>query len=162
HLAAVAEPPLRIRMQCAPFYAASPLQPVIRHLRQAAGFQADDTPDAKIEKFEALLRQAVADIGRSAALIAPLLELPSERFGPLAELTAGQRNELLLGALVDQLLGLASRQTVLFVLEDAHWIDPATRDLIERLLAAIAGARILVLITYRPEFPADWTRHPHV
>ncbi len=157
-----AEPTIRIRMQCAPFYAASPLQPVIRHLRLAAGFRADDTPDEKLDKFEALLRQAVADIGRSAALLAPLLGLPVQRFGSLAELTAAQRDELLLRALVDQLLGLASRRTVLFVLEDAHWIDPATRDLIECLLAAIAGARILVLITYRPEFAADWTRHPHV
>jgi class 3 adenylate cyclase len=44
-LETAAEPPIRIRMQCAPFYAASALQPVIRHLRQAAGFRAEDTPD---------------------------------------------------------------------------------------------------------------------
>jgi class 3 adenylate cyclase/tetratricopeptide (TPR) repeat protein len=162
HLASAAEPPIRIRMQCAPFYAASPLQPVIRHLRHAAGFRAEDTPDETLDKFEALLRQAGADIGRSAALLAPLLALPAERYGPPADLTPAQRDEQILRALVDQPLGLAARRTVLFVLEDAHWIDPASRDLVERLLAAITGVRILVLITYRPEFAADWTRHPHV
>jgi class 3 adenylate cyclase/tetratricopeptide (TPR) repeat protein len=161
-LETAAEPPVWIRMQCAPFYAASALQPVIRHLRQAAGFRAEDTPDEKLDKFEALLRQSSTDIGRSAALLAPLLALPTERYESLADLTPAQRDELLLQALVEKLLGRASRRTVLFVLEDAHWIDPATRDLIERLLAAIAGARILVLITYRPEFSAEWTRHPHV
>ena len=64
--------------------------------------------------------------------------------------------------LVDQLLGLAADNTVLYVLEDAHWIDTATRDLIERLLARITDSRILVLVTHRPEFQPDWSRHPHV
>jgi class 3 adenylate cyclase len=155
-------PPTRIRMQCAPFLAASALQPVIRHLRYAAGFLDEEGPEERLNKLEALIRQAVDDVRESAALLAPLLSLPADRYGMLLDLTPEQRNERLMRVLVDQLLGLAAGNTVLYVLEDAHWIDAATRDLIERLLARIADSRILVLVTHRPEFQPDWTRHPHV
>jgi tetratricopeptide (TPR) repeat protein len=161
-LSAAASPPTRIRMQGAPLHAASALHPVIRHLRYAAGFLAEDGPEERLDKLEALLRQGADDVGESAAWLAPLLALPDDRYGTLADLTPEQRNERLMRVLVDQLLGLAAGNPVLYVLEDAHWIDAATRDLIERLLARIASSRILVLITHRPEFQPDWTRHPHV
>ena len=161
-LASTPHPPARIRMQCAPLHAASALHPVIRHLRYAAGFVADEGPDERLDKLEALLRQAVAEIGRSAALLAPLLSLPGDRYGALVELTPEQRNDQLMRALIDQLLGMASRNIVLFVLEDVHWINSATRELMERLLPSIINARILVVITHRPDLRLDWTRHSHV
>jgi class 3 adenylate cyclase/tetratricopeptide (TPR) repeat protein len=161
-LSAAPSPPTQIRMQCAPLNAASALHPVIRHLRYAAGFLAEDGPEERLDKLEALLRQGVEDMRESAALLAPLLALPGERYGVLLDMAPEQRNERLMRVLVDQLVGLAARNTVLYVLEDAHWIDAATRDLIERLLARVADSRILVLITHRPEFQPDWTRHPHV
>jgi class 3 adenylate cyclase/tetratricopeptide (TPR) repeat protein len=161
-LLTASSPPTRIRMQCAPFHAASALHPVIRHLRYAAGFLDEDGPEERLDKLEALIRQGADNVRESAALLAPLLSLPDDRYGVLLDLTPEQRNERLMRALVDQLLGLAVGNTVLYVLEDAHWIDAATRDLIERLLARMASSRILVLITHRPEFRPDWTRHPHV
>ena len=161
-LLTASSPPTRIRMQCAPFHAASALHPVIRHLRHAAGFLDEDGPEKRLDKLEALIRQGVDNVRESTALLAPLLSLPDDRYGVLLDLTPEQRNERLMRALADQLLGLAARNTVFYLLEDAHWIDAATRDLIERLLAHIAGSRILVLITHRPEFQPDWTRHPHV
>ena len=154
-LSAAPSPPTQIRMQCAPLNAASALHPVIRHLRYAAGFLAEDGPEERLDKLEALLRQGVEDMRESAALLAPLLALPGERYGVLLDMAPEQRNERLMRVLVDQLVGLAAHNTVLYVLEDAHWIDAATRDLIERLLARVADSRILVLITH-------WTRHPHV
>jgi class 3 adenylate cyclase len=161
-LSAAPSPPTRIRMQCAPLHAASALHPVIRHLRYAAGFLDEDGPEERLDKLEALIRQGAIDVRESAALLAPLLSLPDERYGVLLDLTPEQRNERLMRVLVDQLLGLAVRNTVLYVLEDAHWIDAATREWIERLLARIASSGILVLITHRPEFQPDWARHPHV
>src|SRR5207248_2539504 len=81
------------------------------------------------------------------------------RYGTFA-LTAEQRGERVFKVLLDQLLGLAARQPVLYVLEDAHWIDPTTRELVTRTLGTIADARVLLLITYRPDFQPDWVRHP--
>ena len=135
---------------------------MLRHLRYAAGFLDEDGPEERLDKLEALIRQGVDDVRESAALLAPLLSLSGDRYGTLGDLTPEQRNERLMRVLVDQLLGLAVRNAVLYVLEDAHWLDAATHDLIERLLARMANSRILVLITHRPEFQPDWTRHPHV
>jgi hypothetical protein len=94
-LSAAPSPPTRLRMQCAPFHAASALHPVIRHLRYAAGFLAEDGPEDRLDKLEALLRQGIEDVGESAALLAPLLSLPGDRYGTLADLTPEQRNERL-------------------------------------------------------------------
>jgi predicted ATPase/class 3 adenylate cyclase len=161
-LSTAPSPPTRVRMQCAPFHATSALHPVIRHLQYAAGFLAEDGPEQRLDKLEALLRQGVDDVREGAALLAPLLSLPGDRYAALGDLTPEQRNDRLMRALIEQLVGLAARNPVLYVLEDAHWIDAATRDLIERLLARVSSLRILVLITRRPEFQPDWTHHPHV
>jgi predicted ATPase len=67
-----------------------------------------------------------------------------------------------LDALVEQLLGLAARQPVLVVLEDAHWIDPSTLEMIEQGLDRIGAARVLLLLTSRPDQQPALAGHPHV
>jgi class 3 adenylate cyclase/tetratricopeptide (TPR) repeat protein len=152
----------RVRMQCSPSHTASALHPVIRHLEHAAGFLPDDEPQTKLDKLEALLRCGVEDATASAALLAPLLSLPAtDRYGAI-EYTAEERNQRTLRVLVDQLLGLAAKEPVLYVIEDAHWIDPTTRELITHILARIGDARLLMLITHRLDFQSDWARHPQV
>jgi class 3 adenylate cyclase/tetratricopeptide (TPR) repeat protein len=152
----------RIAFQCSPFHTASALYPTIRHLERAAGFAPEDTPEARYDKLEALLREATDDISESAPLVADLLLIPSSPRYALPEMPADLRKRRTLKALSDQLLGLAAKQPVLFVLEDAHWIDPTTRELMDELLVRIADHRVLALITHRPEFSSEWTRHPHV
>ena len=63
---------------------------------------------------------------------------------------------------MQQLSELAQQQSVLFLFEDAHWIDPTTLELLELLVERIADQRVLVVITYRPEFEAPWQRYDHV
>ena len=157
-----ATPHTRMRMQCSPFHTTSTLHPVVRHLEYAAGFLPEDGPDERLRKLEALLRQAGKDPADSLAALGPLLSLPvDDRHAPL-ELTAEQRQARVLNALVDQLLGLAARNPVLFILEDAHWIDPTTREFITQTLPRVADARVLMVITHRPDWQTDWARHPQV
>jgi class 3 adenylate cyclase/tetratricopeptide (TPR) repeat protein len=152
----------RLRFQCSPSHTESALYPVIRHLEFAARFQPDDEPETRLDKLEALLGQAVEHVRESAALLAPLLSLPAaERYGSI-ELNAEQRSDRTLKALIDQVLGLAAKEPVLYILEDAHWIDPTTRELVTRTLGRITDARVLMLITHRPDFQSDWARRPQV
>ena len=76
-------------------------------------------------------------------------------YPPLA-MSPQQQMALTLQALVDQLKGLARRQPVLFVLEDAHWIDPSTLELINSTVDSIVNESVLMVITHRPEFTAPW------
>jgi tetratricopeptide (TPR) repeat protein len=67
-----------------------------------------------------------------------------------------------LAMLVDQLAGLAARRPVLVVWEDVHWNDPTSRELLDLIIDRAQSLRALVVITFRPEFAAPWTRHGHV
>ena len=150
----------RVRYQCSPYHTDSALWPVIQQLNHAAGIVTDDTPDTKLDKLEALLDRAD---GRDAArLIADLLGLDgTARYGKL-DLTPEAQRTRTLEALVHQLLGLAARQPVLLVVEDAHWIDPTTLELIQQFLDQIADRRVLILLTSRPDHQPELAAHPHV
>ncbi len=154
------EPHARIRYQCSPYHADSALWPVIQQLTRAAGIATDDPTDARLDKLEALLDRAG---GRETApLIADLLGVDgAARYGPL-DLTPLVQRARTMHALAEQLRGLAARQAVLVVLEDAHWIDPTTLELIEQCLDRIAEARVLILLTSRPDQQPALAAHPHV
>ena len=77
-------------------------------------------------------------------------------------LTPQQRRSRTLAALIDQLAGLAGRKPVLWLIEDAHWIDPTTLELIELALDRVQSASVLLLITARPTFVAGFASHPVV
>ena len=64
--------------------------------------------------------------------------------------------------LLDQVMGLAKSRPVLWVIEDAHWIDPTTLELLELALDRVPESRVLVLVTARPTFVASFGSHPAV
>ena len=108
-------------------------RPVIQQLAHAAGFAADDSEDRRLDGWT-LLTRATDDIREAAPLVAALMGLDATvRYGALM-LTPQQRRSRTLAVLIDQLTGLASRRPVLWVIEDAHWIDPTTLELIELAL----------------------------
>jgi len=154
------EPHVRVRYQCSPYHTDSALWPVIQQLGHAAGLGPDQTVESKLDKLEALLDRAN---GRDAApLIADLVGLEgTTRYGKL-DLEPQVQRARTLEALVGQLLGLAARQPVLMVLEDAHWIDPTTLELMEQCLDGIADASVLILLTSRPDHQPELAGRPHV
>jgi predicted ATPase len=109
-----------------------------------------------------VLRQAASDLGEATPLIAALLSLPtSERYPPL-DLTPQKQKEKTLQALVAQVEGLAARQPVLMLVEDAHWSDPTSLDLLDLIIDRVSALRVLLIITYRPEFSPPWAGRPQV
>lgn len=152
----------RIVYQCSPYHADSALHPSIEQLRRAAGFGAGDRAETQLDKLEDLLRQGVDDIGAAVPLVAALLGLDgAARYGVI-QMTPQQQRQRTLQALTDQLLGLASKKPILYVVEDAHWIDPTTLELLQLIIERIARARVLVLVTARPTFEHQFGGHPIV
>jgi len=156
------EPRVLLRYQCSPYHIDSALYPAIQQIAHAAGFAEDDSPERRLERLETLLTRATDDISEAAPLMAMLMGLEgSSRYGALT-LPPQQRRNRTLAILMDQLTGLASRMPVLWVIEDAHWIDPTTLELIELALDRVPGTRVLALITARPTFVASFGSHPVV
>jgi predicted ATPase len=153
---------LALRYQCSPLHTGTALWPVAQQLGVAAGLLPADTEAAKLDKLEALLREGLRDVRAGAPLIAALFGIEAGSCHPGQDLTPQQRRNRTLEALVEHLLGLARRCPVLMVLEDAHWIDPTTLELLGQALDRIAGARVLLLLTSRPDNQPALGGHPHV
>jgi class 3 adenylate cyclase/predicted ATPase len=157
-----AEPHFLLRYQCSPYHIDSTLYPAIQQITHTAGIVPGDSLGVRLDRLEALLAKATDKIAEAASLIASLVGLDGEsRYGSL-ELTPQQRRNQTLAILIGQLTGLAGRKPTLWVIEDAHWIDPTTLELIELALDRIQTARVFVLITARPTFLASFGSHPVV
>ncbi len=148
------DPHTRLRYQCSPYYVNTALYPSIQQFELAAGFAADDTNDQKLDKMEALLSQALGDISEVAPLFASVLSLdPDDRYPPI-EMSPELQKERTLLAMIEQVEALSEKRPVLMIFEDAHWIDPTTQEVINRLTQHIETRRVLLVITHRPEYRA--------
>lgn len=151
------EPHILLRYQCSPFHTRSALYPVITQLAYAAKIRHGDTNQDKLDKLESLLGQAVDNIHSVAPLFSRLVSIPNEgRYRPLDD-PAETIKEATKLAILDQIFGLAEIKPIIVVVEDTHWIDPSTEELLESLIDRIGSRRILLLCTYRPEYEAVWT-----
>ena len=157
-----AEPRTSVRYNCSPFHQNSALHPAIEQLARAAGFTLGDDAATRFAKLEALAAQATAP-DEVVPYLADLLGLPPDGRHALPPLTPQERKARTFRALLAQLEGLARRNPVLLVLEDAHWCDPTTLELFDRVVERIASLPVLLVVTFRPEFGPPWTaRHAHV
>ncbi len=165
-----------LRLQCSPFHVNSALQPFVQHLATAAGLAGTDAPPERLDKLEAQLAIAGIDEPRERSLIAALLGVPTgDRYPPL-EMPPPMQLALTKDALKHYFAGLAQQRAVLashetltryfaglaevrpllVVIEDMHWIDPTSLELVDQLLAAGDDTPMLVLMTARPDFHAPW------
>jgi predicted ATPase/class 3 adenylate cyclase len=155
------EPHRRLMYFCSPHHSDSALYPIISQLERAAGFERKDTPAGRLDRLTSLLGSS-ADHEIDTQLLAELLSIPTDnRYAPL-DLTPPRRKQKTFEALIWQ-LELPTRQSpVLMVYEDAHWIDPSTRELLDITIERVAHLPVLLVITFRPEFDPSWIGQPHV
>ena len=151
-----------LRFQCLPSHMQSALFPVIQQVERLADVQAADTDKVKLDKIERLLALATEQVHKGVPFIAELLSIPTESRYPPLGLTAQQVKDQTLFVLVEFLLGLAAQRPVLFLLEDAQWIDPSTQELLDLLVGQIEKSRILMVVTHRPEYRLRASGHGNV
>src|SRR5262249_4440421 len=156
------EPHSRLRYQCSPYHTNSALRPFIAQLERAAGFKADDAPEQKLDKLEAVLAMSASRVEAVAPLFAALLSIPfGERYAPLA-LSPTQQRRRTLAALLDQFEGLARRQPILLSFEDAQWADATSLRLLDLTVERVRQLPGLALFPFRPEFEPPWVGLPNV
>jgi tetratricopeptide (TPR) repeat protein len=143
-----------VSLQCSNYYRNSAFYPVIEWLERAVQLAPEDTSRSKLAKLQAKLTLPTEALGR----IAELLSISTDLVG--APAVPSVRKEQLLAALVRLLVGTASGPTRLLVLEDAHWSDASTQELLGRIIAGLASRPVLLIVTFRPEFTVPWPPEP--
>jgi class 3 adenylate cyclase len=156
-----AEPHTRLRYFCSPQHADSAFFPIISQLERAAGFTHADTGQAKLNKLDAVLALA-STFKQDAALFAEMLSLRNDGRYPALGLDPQQRRQRTLEALTAQIEALSRQNPVLMILEDAHWADPTSLEVFSRAADRIRTLRVLLLVTFRPEFEPPWIGRPYV
>jgi len=99
---------------------------------------------------------------QDAALFAEMLSLANDGRYPVLDLAPQQRRQRTLEALIAQIEALTRQNPVLMIFEDAHWTDPTSLEVFRRAVDRIATLRVLLIVTFRPEFDAPWIGRPHV
>jgi len=152
--------PALIRCFCVEHQKNSALFPIISLVERLAHFERGDSTANKLDKLDKLLQSSgAADV---APFYAALLSLPTaDRYPPLS-MTADVQKERTLAALEAQVKTAAASNTVLLIMEDMHWADPTTEELIARILRWLPQAAVLLLMTARPEFAPAWARSERV
>ncbi len=141
-------------LRCFPESAHSPFHPLIAMLESLYGFEHDDSPEIRFEKLGLHFEKLYPNADRNLLLLlAKLLSIPAEE--PVG-LSPQETREKLTQAILDLLQHLASRQPVLYIIEDLHWIDPSTLELIERFAAKAEKGSILMVLASRCEFNSPW------
>jgi DNA-binding SARP family transcriptional activator len=156
------EPHARLRYFCSPHHIHSALYPFIAQLEWAASFEPGSDVGAKLDRLEVLLKPGARNLPHDVALMAELLGVPTDERHPALAISPQQKREMTLTAILDQLDSAAVRGPVLIVVEDAHWIDPTSQDLLDRMVARAATLQVLLVVTARPELQPGWIGQPHV
>jgi AAA ATPase domain/Adenylate and Guanylate cyclase catalytic domain len=148
---------------CSPYHTQSALYPIIEHLRRVLDWGRDETSAATLSRLETVFAAAHLPLHETMPLLAALLSMPipEGRYPPVVLMPPQQRQRTL-DALTSWLLAAGERQPILVVWEDLHWADPSTLELLGLTIDQVPTARLLTLMTARPEFRPPWVPRSHL
>jgi class 3 adenylate cyclase/predicted ATPase len=157
-----AERATRIEFRCSPYHQNSALYPIIDHLQRLLQFARDDAPGVKLEKLQHRLSHYRFLQADTVTLLAALLSLPHPAGSPPIIGSPQKQKEKTQAALVAWLVEEAEQAAVFCAWEDLHWADPSTLEVLMLLLDQVPTTRLLVLLTFRPEFTPPWGNRSHL
>jgi class 3 adenylate cyclase/tetratricopeptide (TPR) repeat protein len=151
------EPHQAITWYCSSYHRNSAFFPIILWLCRSLGIDSQSGAGEEKAKLQAAMDGLGVKDAEVSATLASLLGLPAADAGETLEASGLMFKRKVLDALSTTIAAMAQRQTLLMVVEDAHWIDPSTLDLLRELQEQLATARLLLIVTARPEFKPGWS-----
>ena len=149
-----------VRFVCSPHHLDTPLYPITRHIETTAAIWRADSPAANFEKLSKML--PADSSAEDKALLADLLAIPLPASDAVETLTPQRRKIMTFDAVLRYIGSFTERGPTLMLLEDLHWADPTTLELLSLLVEAAQQLPLLLLITARPEMRPAWASRPHV
>lgn len=154
----------RIVYQCSPYHTDTPLYPAAQQLAYAAKVNAENSEAENLESIEAMLSELLGETKEALSLLAPLLRLNEKDSDNqnTRDMSAEQKRDATMEVFLAMLSSLTESKPVLFILEDAHWIDATTETLINMALQRAANKAVLILLTARPEYDSTWAEQENL
>jgi class 3 adenylate cyclase/tetratricopeptide (TPR) repeat protein len=146
---------------CSPYHAGSPFYPVIDYFARALGLTSEANPTRRLDLLITRLREDGITDPERMALFASALSVPFAERLPELDISPERQRELFRETVLDWLRGRATRRPVLFVVEDLHWIDPSTEELLTEFVEKWYETPILAVFTTRPEYEPVWKGKTH-
>jgi predicted ATPase len=155
-----AEGSLLYEARCSPYHQQSALYPLMDVLQRTLLFTRHDSDDEKVERLERAL--GLYNLQDTLPLFTALLSLPTPAQYPSLNLTPQKQKERTLQALLQWLIAQAERQATVSVWEDLHWADPSSLEFLTLLIEQIPTAKLLLVLTFRPDFTPPWKPRSHI
>ncbi len=147
--------------RCFSYGSTMPYLPVLDLLRHQCGITDTDSPEDITIKVHRNLQEVGMAPETWAPVLLHLLGLEGET-NPLTALSPEVRKARILTAFTQMCLNGSRQLPLILEIEDLHWIDPSSDECLAALIERIAGAPILVLVTYRPGYRPAWIDKSYV
>ena len=156
------EPHLWLDCYASPYYQNTALYPFTEMLQRLSRLNSHDSAEEKVVKLERILHRWKFPLPDIVPLLAAMMSLPLPgRYAPL-NLSPQAQKQQTLTAMLNILLRLTDVQPVLVVVEDLHWADPSTLEMLQTLVDQVSNMRLLALFTFRPGFTAPWQSRSYI
>ncbi len=152
----------RLRFQCSPHHSNSALYPFIAQLEHALALDNKISAEERVARLEAFLSVSTPDSSKVVAIFAALLSIALPEHYAALDLSPARQKEETLSVLQTKIEKQATPGPLILLFEDAHWVDPTSLELLESIVERLQKLPILLLVTFRPEFSANWVGSPHV
>ncbi len=156
------DPYFLLNYQCSPYHSQSAFFPIIQQIELTAQLRAGDSDADKFAKIKTYLSDFFDDPTEAASLIAHLLSVPIGDRSRLSMLTPQQIKNRTVNTLLEMFLSLSGKRATLCAFEDVHWIDPSTLELLELAMGRVDRARVMLVVSFRPEFRHNWSAFANV
>jgi predicted ATPase len=148
--------------RCSTFTENTPFHPVLQLLHRFFSWNGELSVENRVAEMEHVLQKIGLKTSNHIPLLSHLFSMPlPERYEPL-KLSPKEQREQTLSTLLSCLLATARSGPVVLVIEDLHWVDPSTLELLDLLIDLLPTEQILAVLTFRPEFEAPWRSRSHL
>ena len=159
---ATGAPMTEVGVRCSPYYQDSALYPIIAVFRRFLQIRRDDAAETTLATLERALEHFGFPLSEFVPLFAALLSLPHDHRYPPPAMTPQRQKQRTFEAIVAMLLKAAQRRLTWIVVEDVHWADPSTLELLSLLIEQVSHSRLFVVLIFRPDFLPPWRSQPQL